>query len=46
MAAIKQGEVGDAASDFQLGDGVTEDEVNAALAAFVAAALDGEGGKA
>ena len=46
VAAIKQGEVGDAASDFQLGDGVTEDEVNAALAAFVAAALDGEGGKA
>jgi tryptophanyl-tRNA synthetase len=44
VAAIKQGEVGDAASDFQLGEGVTEDEVNAALAAFVAAALeDGEG---
>ncbi len=46
VAAIKQGEVGDAASDFRLGDGVTEDEVNAALAAFVAAALDGEAGKA
>ena len=46
VAAIKQGEVGDAASDFRLGEGVTEDEVNAALAAFVAAALDGEAGKA
>jgi tryptophanyl-tRNA synthetase len=39
LAALKQGEVGDAASDFRLGEGVTSDEVNAALAAFVAAAL-------
>ncbi|MCR6495284.1 tryptophan--tRNA ligase [Thermomonas sp. S9] len=36
LAALKQGEVGDAASDFMLGEGVTTDEVNAALAAFVA----------
>ena len=46
VAAIKQGEVGDDASDFMLGEGVTSAEVNAALAAFVAAALEGEGGKA
>ena len=42
VAAIKQGEVGDGASDFRLGDGVTEAEVNAALAAFVAAQLEGD----
>ena len=46
VAAIKQGEVGDAASDFMLGEGVSEDEVNAALAMFVAAQLDGGAGKA
>ena len=46
VAAIKQGEVGDDASDFMLGEGVTSAEVNTALAAFVAAALEGEGGKA
>ena len=46
VAAIKQGEIGDGASDFSLGDGVTDEEVNAALAAFVAAQLDGEAGKA
>jgi tryptophanyl-tRNA synthetase len=46
VAAIKQGEIGDGASDFSLGEGVTEDEVNAALAAFVAAQLEGEAGKA
>ena len=46
IAAIKQGEIGDAASDFRLGEGVTDEEVNAALAAFVAAQLEGEGGKA
>ncbi|MCC7097691.1 MAG: tryptophan--tRNA ligase [Thermomonas sp.] len=40
VAAIKHGEVGDAGSDFRLGDGVTADEVNAALEAFVAAQLD------
>ena len=44
--SIKQGEVGDDASDFMLGEGVTSAEVNTALAAFVAAALEGEGGKA
>jgi tryptophanyl-tRNA synthetase len=44
VAAIKQGEVGDAASDFMLGEGVTEDEVNAALVAFVAAQLDASSG--
>ena len=42
----KQGEIGDGASDFALGDGVTDEEVNAALAAFVAAQLEGEAGKA
>ena len=46
LAAIKLGEIGDGASDFGLGEGVTDDEVNAALAAFVAAQLEGEGDKA
>ena len=46
VAAIKQGEIGDGASDFALGAGVSDEEVNAALAAFVAAQLDGEAGKA
>ncbi len=46
IAAIKQGEIGDGASDFSLGEGVTDEEVNAALAAFVAAQLQGEAGKA
>jgi tryptophanyl-tRNA synthetase len=46
VAAIKQGEIGDGASDFSLGEGVSDEEVNAALAAFVAAQLDGESGKA
>ncbi|QIL21574.1 tryptophan--tRNA ligase [Thermomonas sp. HDW16] len=43
IAAIKQGEIGDGASDFALGEGVSDEEVNAALAAFVAAQLEGEG---
>ena len=46
IAAIKLGEIGDGVSDFSLGEGVTDDEVNAALAAFVAAQLEGEAGKA
>jgi len=46
IAAIKQGEIGDGASDFALGEGVGDEEVNAALAAFVAAQLEGEAGKA
>jgi tryptophanyl-tRNA synthetase len=46
IAAIKSGEIGDGASDFALGEGVDDDEVNAALAAFVAAQLEGEVGKA
>ena len=46
IASIKLGEIGDGASDFALGDGVTDEEVNAALAAFVAAQLEGEAGKA
>ncbi len=46
IAAIKQGEIGDGASDFSLGEGVSDEEVNAALAAFVAAQLEGEAGKA
>src|SRR5690606_15330829 len=45
IAAIRQGEIGDGASDFALGEGVTDDEVNAALAAFVAAQLEGAEGK-
>jgi len=45
IAAIKQGEIGDGASDFTLGEGVSDEEVNAALAAFVAAQLEGEPGK-
>ena len=45
IASIKQGEVGDDSSDFQLGEGVSSTEVNAALAAFVAGALEGEGSK-
>ncbi|WP_343231876.1 tryptophan--tRNA ligase [Thermomonas sp.] len=45
VAAIRHGEIGDAQSDFRLGEGVTTEEVNAALAAFVAAQLDaGDGG--
>ncbi len=43
VAAIRQGEVGDGASDFMLGEGVSEAEVNAALSAFVAAQLEGGG---
>ena len=46
IAAIKTGEIGDGASDFALGEGVSDEEVNAALAAFVAAQLEGEAGKA
>ena len=46
IAAIRQGEIGDAAGDYALGEGVTDEEVNAALAAFVAAQLEGEAGKA
>ena len=43
VAAIKHGEVGDAGSDFRLGEGVTTEEVNAALEAFVAAQLESSG---
>ena len=46
IAAIKQGEIGDGSSDFSPGEGVSDEEVNAALAAFVAAQLEGEAGKA
>jgi tryptophanyl-tRNA synthetase len=46
IAAIKSGEIGDGASDFSLGEGVADEEVNAALAAFVAAQLEGEAGGA
>ena len=45
IAAIKQGEIGDGGSDFSLGEGVSDEEVNAALIAFVAAQLEGEAGK-
>ncbi len=44
IAAIKSGEIGDGASDFMLGENVTDEDVNAALAAFVAAQLEGEAG--
>ena len=40
IASIKQGEVSDAGHDFQLAEGVSSDEVNAALAAFIAAQLE------
>ena len=43
IASIKLGEIGDGASDFALGNGVSDEEVNTALAAFVAAQLEGEG---
>ena len=41
VAAMKTGALGEggAASDFQLGEGVGSDEVNAALAAFLEDAL-------
>ncbi len=42
IAAIKQGTVDSDQLDFSLGEGVSSEEVNAALAAFVAAQLDGE----
>ena len=44
LAALKQGELGEPGSDFVLGEGVSADEVNAALAAFVAAAAEGSNG--
>ena len=43
IAAIKQGAFDDGTQDFVLGDGVSDEEVNAALAAFVAAQLEGVG---
>ena len=46
IASIKGGALDADVADFALGDGVSSDEVNAALEAFVAAALEGEGGKA
>jgi tryptophanyl-tRNA synthetase len=44
LASIKQGALDDDNADFALAAGVSSDEVNAALAAFVAAALEGEKG--
>ncbi len=44
IAAIKQGAFDDGTQDFVLGDGVNDEEVNAALAAFVAAQLEGTTG--
>ncbi|WP_374249214.1 tryptophan--tRNA ligase [Thermomonas sp.] len=44
LASIKQGALDDDGGDFTLGAGVSSDEVNAALAAFVEAALEGEKG--
>ena len=45
IAAIKQGAFDDGTQDFVLGDGVSDEEVNAALAAFVAAQLEGVTGQ-
>ncbi len=42
--APTQGGLEGEAADFMLGDGVTDDDVNVALAAFVAAQLEGEAG--
>ena len=44
LAALKQGQRGEPGSDFVLGEGVSAHEVNAALAAFVAAAAEGSNG--
>ena len=44
IAAIKQGTLESDQLDFSLGEGVSDEDVNAALAAFVAAQLDGEAG--
>ncbi len=42
IAAIKQGTLDSDQLDFSLGEGVSAEDVNAALAAFVAAQLEGE----
>ncbi|MEO5628879.1 MAG: tryptophan--tRNA ligase [Thermomonas sp.] len=44
IAAIKLGTLESDQLDFSLGDGVSDEDVNAALAAFVAAQLEGEPG--
>ncbi len=46
IVAIKQGALDDGTQDFVLGEGVSDEEVNAALAAFVASQLDGADGSA
>ncbi|MGV8944618.1 tryptophan--tRNA ligase [Thermomonas sp.] len=46
IAAIKQGALDSDQVDFSLGEGVSSEDVNAALAAFVAAQLEGAGGAA
>ena len=50
MARLKDampghGTFDDGAQDFMLGEGVSDDEVNAALAAFVVAQLEGGSGQ-
>jgi tryptophanyl-tRNA synthetase len=44
IAAIKLGALDSDQLDFSLGEGVSDEDVNAALAAFVAAQLEGEAG--
>ena len=44
IASIKSGTLDADVADFMLGEGVSSDEVNAALEAFVAAALEGQKG--
>ena len=46
IAAIKHGEIDPEVMDFAVSEGVSFEEVNAALAAFVAAALEGGADKA
>ena len=46
IAAIKQGALEGDVADFMLGAGVSAEDVNAALAAFVAAQLEGDAGQA
>ena len=44
VSNAKQGTLESDQLDFSLGEGVSDDDVNAALAAFVAAQLEGEAG--
>jgi tryptophanyl-tRNA synthetase len=46
VGKAKQGTLESDQLDFSLGEGVSDEDVNAALAAFVAAQLEGEAGTA